>query len=262
MPSRPHCVLAVIPHPDDESYAMAGALHAAAQAGARVHVLCATRGERGDDFSARPGHTVRPSDLAARRSRELAASCAGLGVSPPRFLDLPDGGLTDLPPGRLEATLVDALQELAPQVVLSLGPDGAYAHADHLALTDALKQALAWAPGSPRALWAAFPRALFEPQWRRLTGGADAALVPGAAPRLGVDAHAVDLKLLVEATIKRASIEAHRSQLPDGRAESLFPPGIVATLLREEWYQLASGPRLPDGPAPPESAGGLLAGAS
>ena len=260
MPSRPHRVLAVIPHPDDESYAMAGALHAAAQAGARVHVLCATRGERGDDFSARPGHPARPSDLAGRRSRELAASCAALGASAPRFLDLPDGGLTDLPAGRLEATLVDVLQEVSPQVVLGLGPDGAYAHADHLALTEALMQALAWAPGSTRVLWAAFPRALFEPQWRRMTGGADAALAPGAAPRLGVDADAPDLKLRVDATIKRASIEAHRSQLPDGVAESLFPPGIVAALLHEEWYQLASGPRFPDGPASPESAGGLLAG--
>ena len=260
MPRSPHPVLAVIPHPDDESYAMAGALHAAAQAGARVHVLCATRGERGDDFSAPPGSPVRPADLAARRSRELAASCAALGVSPPRFLDLPDGGLTDLPAGRLEATLVDVLREVAPRVVLGLGPDGAYAHADHLALSDALRAALAWAPGSPRAWWAAFPRALFEPQWRRMTGGADAALVPGAAPRLGVDAAAIDLRLPVDGTIKRAAIEAHRSQLPDGAAESLFPPGIVAALLHEEWYQLASGPPLPDGPVPPESAGGLLAG--
>ena len=225
-----------------------------------VHVLCATRGERGDEFPIRRSGRARPAALAARRSRELATSCAALGASGPRFLDLPDGGLTDLPAGRLEATLVDVLQELAPQVVLGLGPDGAYGHADHLALTDTLREALAWAPGSPRAWWAAFPRALFEPQWRRMTGGADAALVPDAAPRLGVDADAVDLKLPVDATIKRASIEAHRSQLPDGRAESLFPPGIVAALLHEEWYQLASGPPLPGGPGPADSAGGLLAG--
>ena len=106
----------------------------------------------------------------------------------------------------------------------------------------------------PRLLWAAFPRGLFDPQWRRMADGADAALVADDAPRLGVDAAAVDLKLSVDAAVKRASIEAHRSQLPDGRAESLFPPGIVAALLREEWYQLASGPPLPAG------AGGVLDG--
>ena len=247
MSSRLGSVLAVIPHPDDESYAMAGALHAAARTGARVHVLCATRGERGDDLSIHPPGRARPSALAERRSRELAASCSVLGASPPRFLDLPDGGLNELPPGRLEAALIGALGEISPQVVLGIGPDGAYGHADHLALAEALLQAASWATAGPRLLWAAFPRGLFDPQWRRMAGGADAALVAGAAPRLGVDADAVDLKLPVDAAIKRASIEAHRSQLPDSRAESLFPPGIVATLLREEWYQVASGPPMTAG---------------
>ncbi len=249
MPARPASVLAVIPHPDDESYAMAGALHAAARAGARVHVLSATRGERGDDFTIAPPGRAGPSDLGARRSRELAASCAVLGASPPTFLDLPDGGLTALPAGRLEAALIDALRAFSPQVVLGIGPDGAYGHADHLALAGALIQAASWAMAAPRLLWAAFPRGLFDPQWRRMAGGGDAALVAAAAPRLGVDSDTVDLTLPVDAAVKRASIEAHRSQLPDGHAESLFPAGIVAALLREEWYRLASGPPLPAGAA-------------
>jgi len=41
--------------------------------------------------------------------------------------------------------------------------------------------------------------------------------------------------------IKLASIRAHRSQLPGGDPEALFPPGIVTALLKEEWFADASG---------------------
>ena len=261
MPRSPRCVLAVIPHPDDESYAMAGALHAAAQAGARVHVLCATRGERGDDFSARPGQAVRPSDLAARRSRELAASCAALGASAPRFLDLPDGGLTGPAarapgghPGRCAAGGV-AAGRAGPgpgRGLRARGPFGADRSADASAGLGAGVAAGVVGGVSASAVRAAV--AAHDGRRRRGAGAGRRASAGGRCRRARPEAPRID------AAIKRASIEAHRSQLPDGVAESLFPPGIVAALLHEEWYQLASGPRFPDGPAPPESAGGLLAG--
>ena len=133
---------------------MAGTLHVAAAAGATVTVVCATRGERGEDFS-----PVATTQLGARRSAELAASCAAMGVQA-RWLDLPDGGLASLPPGRLEAALCEALAALAalaPQAVLSLGPDGAYGHQDHLALTSALTSALPRLLCDPRLLHVVFP---------------------------------------------------------------------------------------------------------
>ena len=40
---------------------------------------------------------------------------------------------------------------------------------------------------------------------------------------------------------KLASVRAHRSQLPGGDPEALFPPGIVAALLEEEWFTDATG---------------------
>lgn len=245
MPDASCHVLAVIPHPDDESYSMAATLHGAARAGATVEVLCATRGERGEDFSAPPA--AGPGELAVRRSAELAASCALLGAQPPRFLDLADGGLAALPAGRLEAALVDAMSAVVPRLVLALGADGAYGHADHLALSDALAQAVAWLNPAPRLLHAAFPSRLFLPQWRRMTGGPSADLVVGDPPSLGVDAGGVDLRVDVGLAreVKRASIGAHRSQLRDGTPESLFPEGIVEALLAEEWFTLASGPALP-----------------
>lgn len=251
MPDAGGRVLAVIPHPDDESYAMAGALHGAVRAGARVEVLCATRGERGADHS--DADEAGGSDgLARRRSAELAASCVAIGARPPRFLDLPDGALAALAPGQLEGRLADALAGARPDVVLALGRDGAYGHADHIALTEALLAVVGSAKATPRVLLAAFAPGLFVPQWRRMSEGGDADLVADEPPPLGVAEP--DLCLAVDVEVKRAAIGAHRSQLPGGRPESLFPAGIVPALLEGECFTLAGGPSLP------REAGSVLAG--
>jgi LmbE family N-acetylglucosaminyl deacetylase len=223
-------VLALIPHPDDESYAMAGTLHEPVRSGAVVDFVCATRGEHGDDFSSDPG-----DDLAAQRSAELAASCEAIGAVLPRFLDLPDGGLFALPAGRLEAALINLLSKHCPGVVLTIGPDGAYGHQDRLRLTEVVSQALAWINPAPRLLQPAFPAGLFLPQWRRMTDGENAGLVAGEPPPVGVDAAAVDLRIGGGASraVERASIGVYRLQLSDGTPESLFPVGIMESLLEE-----------------------------
>ena len=67
--------------------------------GADVQLLTATRGEAGTDRRGmrRPGH-----ELAAWRSGELAGSCAALGIAPPAFAELPDGG-SAMPTGRRQS---------------------------------------------------------------------------------------------------------------------------------------------------------------
>ena len=44
-----HCLLAVFAHPDDETSAAAGTLIHYARAGVDIHVVTATRGERGEE---------------------------------------------------------------------------------------------------------------------------------------------------------------------------------------------------------------------
>jgi len=41
-------LLAVLAHPDDESFGMGGTLALYAQRGVKVHLVCATRGEEGE----------------------------------------------------------------------------------------------------------------------------------------------------------------------------------------------------------------------
>lgn len=67
-------VLGVWAHPDDEMYLSAGIMAAAAEAGNRVVVVTATRGEQGTDDPTR----WPPARLAELRTREMAASLAVL----------------------------------------------------------------------------------------------------------------------------------------------------------------------------------------
>ena len=64
---------------------------------------------------------------------------------------------------------------------------------------------------------------------------------------IGGEAEEIDLRLdVADPERKRAAIAAHRSQLVEGDPASLFPPGIVDALLREEWYRVVLGSPLVD----------------
>src|ERR687883_431231 len=83
-------LLAVTAHPDDEVINMGGSIYLSAQAGCRVTLVCATRGEEGE--IAEPG-LATPANLGAVREEELGAACVLLGVEDLRFLDYRDSGM-------------------------------------------------------------------------------------------------------------------------------------------------------------------------
>lgn len=240
-------VLGCFPHPDDEIFA-AGLLAWCADHGAEVHLLCATRGERGSD---RRGRLAPGAELAALRSDELAGSCAALGIAPPVFAGLADGGVGDGDRGAAVAAVGEHLARLRPALVVTLGRDGAYGHRDHLAWTAIVAAAVRALPpaGAPRLLHASFPRGHFarlHELGRR--AGAVADLDPA---QLGTDAERVELRLDVHALAERklAACRAHDSQLdlaPGSFFRRLYDP-----LLDEEWYVVAHGTPLPPGASDP-----------
>ncbi len=239
-------LLGVVAHPDDEAWALGGALASCALFGGEVHLLCATRGEGGAD---RRGLVPRGPAIAALRTAELEASCAALGVRPPRILDLPDGGLASLAGSRGADAVADAIARVRPQVVLTMGPDGGYGHPDHLAVTRWCRAAVVAAEPTPRLLEALFPRALFEPMrdaLRRLPGVVAPELRTGP---LGVQRDEVDLVLDVRPVreLKRASVAAHASQLAGGDPGTLLHRRAVDALWDEEWVAATAGPPLPAG---------------
>ncbi len=126
-------LLCVLAHPDDESLGTGGTLAKYAGEGVETYVVTATRGERG-----RFGHEgERPTAdvVGATREAELRAAAAELGVHEVTMLGYPDGGVDDVDASVVQDVLADHICRVKPQVVITFGPDGAYGHPDHVAVS-------------------------------------------------------------------------------------------------------------------------------
>ncbi len=123
------CVLA---HPDDESLGTGGTVAKYAAEGVAVHLVCATRGERGRYFDA----TEKPpmEVIGQTREAELLAAARELGIGEVSFLDYIDGDLDRAEPHEAIARIVTHIRRVRPQVVITFGPEGGYGHPDHIAI--------------------------------------------------------------------------------------------------------------------------------
>ncbi len=122
-------ILGVFAHPDDESLACGGTLARAADAGARVVVLCASRGEAGS--TADPA-LVADGDLGRVRTNELREAAAVLGVADVIVLDHPDGDLRWEHVSELHAEITEVIRQYQPDSVITFAEDGLYWHLDHI----------------------------------------------------------------------------------------------------------------------------------
>src|SRR5258706_4465895 len=137
MTLRLMCVLA---HPDDESLGTGGTLAQYAADGVETYLVTATRGERGrfGDSRESPG----PEVVGRTREAELLAAAKELGLSDVRFLDYPDGALDTVDPAAAIAKIAGHLRRVKPHVVITFGPDGAYGHIDHIAISQLTTSAI------------------------------------------------------------------------------------------------------------------------
>lgn len=142
------CTLAVWAHPDDETYLAGGLMAALRDAGHRVVVVTATRGEQG---SGERGAAERVA-LAELRGKEIIAALATLGVVEHRWLGYADGSCADADPGEAAARLLAVIEEVRPATVVTFGPDGFTGHPDHIAVGAWVGSACSAAPSAPR-LW-------------------------------------------------------------------------------------------------------------
>lgn len=129
--SLPPRLLGIWAHPDDESYLAAGLMARVVAAGGSVTVVTATRGEQG---TADPDE-IGTSAFGALREGELAASLAGLGVTDLRLLGLPDGRCDDADDEAQIQALGRVIADVAPDAIVTFGPDGITNHPDHRAVS-------------------------------------------------------------------------------------------------------------------------------
>jgi N-acetyl-1-D-myo-inositol-2-amino-2-deoxy-alpha-D-glucopyranoside deacetylase len=149
-PLEGHTVLAVFAHPDDESLACGGTLARLSDAGARVVLMCASRGERG---SVSDPALVPDGDLAGVRTRELQAAAVILGIADVIVLDHPDGDLRWAHVAQLHAEIVAAVEQYRPEAVITFAEDGLYWHLDHIGVHERTCSALRSLSSPPPALY-------------------------------------------------------------------------------------------------------------
>src|SRR5262245_11187362 len=126
-------LMCIFAHPDDESLAMGGTLAKYAKEGIETYLVTATRGERGrfGDAAVRPA----PHVVGEVREAELRAASKELGIREVHFLDYIDGDLDRADPVEVQSKIVGFLRSIRPDVVATFGPDGAYGHPDHIAIS-------------------------------------------------------------------------------------------------------------------------------
>ncbi len=172
-------LLAVLAHPDDESFGLGGTLALYARKGYNVYLICATRGEVG---TVDPEHMRGFKSIAELREAELRCAAEHLGLKDVFFLGYRDSGMPGTeenkhpdaqinhPIDEVAGKVVKYIRELKPDVVLTFDPIGGYKHPDHIHIHKATTLAFEKAddasfhpesgsPFKPRALYyQIFPR--------------------------------------------------------------------------------------------------------
>jgi len=122
-------VLAVVAHPDDESFGLGAILDSFTRAGSAVAVLCLTHGE---------ASALGPAgDLGALLAKEVQAAAGILGVDTAILLDYPDGALATVDPNTLKGEILERIRESEADGLLVFDRSGVSGHSDHSAATAA-----------------------------------------------------------------------------------------------------------------------------
>lgn len=165
--SEPLKLMCILAHPDDESLGTGGTLAKYAGEGVDTYLVTATRGERGRFGEA----AERPSPAVVGRAREaeLRAAAAELKVRELVVLGYPDGSLDQVDPAEAQERIAHEIRRLRPQVVITFGPEGAYGHPDHIAISQLATAAVVRAAGDTNPASASPHRVskLYYMAWRK-----------------------------------------------------------------------------------------------
>ena len=136
-------ILAVLAHPDDESFGLGAGLARLSSEGHTVILATATGGESGTV----PGEMMREGmTIADIRAAELRCAAAKLGIREVIFLGYLDSGMEGAPDNAHSQALIqrpvdevagriaELIGQVRPHVILTHDEVGGYFHPDHIAL--------------------------------------------------------------------------------------------------------------------------------
>lgn len=267
-------LLAILAHPDDESFGLGGTLARYAAEGVEVHVAIATDGAAG---SVAEGYEAARERLADVRAVELDTAVAILGARLHR-LGYRDSGYINDPANQHPDAFINAdepeavgrvvqlIRSIRPQVIITHDETGGYFHPDHIFCWKITTPAF-YAAGDPRQYPEIGP-APYQPQrlyytafantWvrlftfmMRLRGqdpkragrNKDIDFTQLGLPRARLHAQ-VDYRAYWE--VKRQASAAHSSQGGGTGANRLFPVWLQKRFLARETF-IRAHPPTPDG---------------
>jgi N-acetyl-1-D-myo-inositol-2-amino-2-deoxy-alpha-D-glucopyranoside deacetylase len=262
-------------HPDDETIGTGATMAHYAATGAHVTLVTCTLGEEGEIHV--PALTQLAPDgadqLGGYRLVELERACRALGVTDHRFLGgagrYRDSGMMGTPANdhkrafwradldEAAGYLVDVLDEIRPQVLVTYDPNGGYGHPDHInahrvAMLAAQKAAEAgFGPG--KIYWSAIPRSLMEAGLERFATSADNPFadvtnvddLPFAVPDERIAAR---IDGFPYSDAKMTAVRAHATQIPTDSWLFTLADGLGKEFLGLEHFELVHGTRGPGGP--------------
>ncbi len=242
-------------HPDDESIATGGVMAKASDAGHRVVLVVATRGEHGEVAE---GFLDEGEALWERRVTETHACAEILGVARVEFLGYVDSGMigtpeNDQPASFWQADIEEAAVRLAAilteedaDILTVYDENGGYGHPDHIQVHRVGARAAALA-GTPRLYMSTINRDHLQ---RSFQQAAEAGVeMPGdinpeAFANLGVPEHRVTTTVDVRPWLvrKRAAMAAHASQISETSFFLAMEPAVFERGFGQEWFIRVDGP--------------------
>jgi LmbE family N-acetylglucosaminyl deacetylase len=125
--------LFIFAHPDDETIACAGTIKKLIEAGDQVTVVSVTDGGAGEVKPEAQAILKELGSVSALRRYEFAQVTQFLGLEQTKILDFQDGQITnEMVWGKLKQRIIDLIDEIQPEVVITFDHSGWYFHLDHV----------------------------------------------------------------------------------------------------------------------------------
>jgi len=267
-------LLAVLAHPDDESFGMGGTLARYADEGVDVHIAIATDGVAG---SVAGGYEHTLKELAAVRRRELESAVHILGGTL-HMLGYRDSGyigdpanqhpeaFINIDPQESAGKVVALIREIRPQVVVTHDETGGYYHPDHIQCWKITTAAFEAAGDAIR--YSEIGPAPYQPQRLYFTGLSNRMIkffsfmmrLRGQDPkhagrnkdidwtRIGIDPHHLHARIDYRRywDVKRAAAAEHPSQGGGTSRSRMFPEWVQRRFMATETF-IRAYPAVADG---------------
>lgn len=230
-------LLAIMPHPDDESLGFGGTLAKySADPTVQTHVVTVTRGQKGNRGD--PSLKVTRKTLPQVREAELRCATKILGIDQLDVLNYIDGELPEVDEKVGIADMIKIIRRIKPQVIITYGPDGGYGHPDHIAVCKWVTAAVVHTPSVKKLYYYAFKKDLvtmFAKQFGKIPlNGETLSLVYHPSSYINAT---IDCSAFVD--IKFKAIHCHHTQIQDIKKFELLRQVGVKTMISTDHYHRA-----------------------